>query len=170
VTHVPATATETTAAATGAIDAEAFAADAERITNNVLLDEWLAVYADDAVAEWIADGAYERHAGIEAIREAATAMAGVWRDHRLHVKKTVQCSDAETVALTWTGGFGQDDRQFGTEIWTFRDGLVVRHQMYAYLDVRPSTSLVARLRILMTAPRLALSLVRHQRRARAARA
>jgi len=121
------------------------------------------------VAEWIADGAYERHEGIEAIREGASALAGVWRDHRLHVSKTVQCSDDETVALTWSGGFDGADRQFGTEIWTFRDGLVVRHQMYAYLDVRPSTSLLARLRILMTAPRLALSLNRHQRRARAAR-
>jgi hypothetical protein len=147
------------------VDAEAFAADAERITNNVLLDEWLAVYADDAVAEWIADGAYERHEGIGQIRKAATAMAGVWRDHRLHVRKTVQCANEDTVALTWTGGFGAGDRQFGTEIWTFRDGLVVRHQMYAYLDVRPSTSLVARLRVLATAPRLALSLVRHQQRA-----
>ena len=145
--------------------AEAFAADAERITNNVLLDEWLAVYADDAVAEWIADGAHERHEGIDEIRTAATAMAGVWRDHRLQVRKTVQCADEDTVALTWTGGFRGGDRQFGTEIWTFRDGLVVRHQMYAYLDVRPSNSLVARLRVLATAPRLALSLVRHQRSA-----
>jgi hypothetical protein len=151
------------------IDAHAFAADAERITNGARLDEWLAVYADDAVAEWIADGAYERHEGIDRIREAATAMAGVWRDHGLRVHKTVQCTDGETVALTWTGGFRDGDRQFGTEIWAFRDGLVVRHQMYAYLDVRPSTSLVARLRVLAIAPRLALSLVRHQRRVRRVR-
>jgi hypothetical protein len=150
---------------TTAVDAKAFAADAERITNNALLDEWMAVYANDAVAEWIADGASERHQGIAAIREAATAMAGVWRDHRLQVKKTVQCSDHNTIALTWTGGFDGADRQFGTEIWTFRDGLVIRHQMYAYLDVRPSTSLIARLRVLVTAPRLAISFAGHQRRA-----
>lgn len=161
----PTTTTATATPPAPTVDAEAFAADAERITNNVLLDEWVAVYADDAVAEWIADGAYERHEGIAAIRKAATAMAGVWRDHRLHVRKTVQCADGKTIALTWTGGFDGGHRQFGTEIWTFRDGLVVRHQMYAYLDVRPSSSLVARLRVLATKPRLAVSLVRHQRRA-----
>ena len=159
------TTTDVPTTTSSAIDAKAFAADAERITNNVLLDEWLAVYADDAVAEWIADGAYERHDGIDQIRKAATAMAGVWRDHRLHVRKSVQCADEDTVVLTWTGGFDGGHRQFGTEIWTFRDGLVIRHQMYAYLDVRPSTALLARLHLLATAPRLALSLLRHQRRA-----
>jgi len=153
--------TTTTAAPT--LDAAAFAADAERITNNVLLDEWLSLYHEDAVAEWIADGAYERHAGIDAIRAAATAMAEVWREQRLRVRKTVECADAETIVLTWKGGFRGAERQFGTEIWTLRDGLVVRHQMYAYLDVRPSSSLFARLRILLSAPRVALSLQRHQR-------
>jgi hypothetical protein len=146
------------------LDAAAFAADAERITNAVLLDEWLSLYADDAVAEWIADGAYERHEGIDAIRRAATAMAATWRERRLQVRKHVECADADTVVLTWTGGFDGNTRQFGTEIWTLRDGRVVRHQMYAYLDVRPATSLKARLRVLLSAPRVAVSHVRNQRR------
>jgi len=148
------------------VDAEAFAADAERITNAALLDEWLAVYADDAVCEWIADGAYERHEGIAAIRPAATAMAATWRARRLRVRKTVQCADADTIALTWSGGFDGAERQFGTEIWTLRDGLVVHHQMYAFLDVRPSNSLKAQLRILVNMPRLAISFARNQRRTR----
>ncbi len=152
-----------TTTTTETLDAAAFAADAERITNNVLLDEWLSLYHEDAVAEWIADGAYERHDGREAIVAAATAMAAVWREQQLRVTKTVECADAQTIVLSWKGGFRGAERQFGTEIWTLRDGLVVRHQMYAYLDVRPSSSLRARLRILLAAPRVALSLQRHQR-------
>ena len=153
-----------TTAERSALDAAAFAADAERITNRALLDEWLAIYADDAVAEWIADGAYERHEGIDAIRRAATVMATTWAEQGLRVRKTVQCADEDTIALTWRGGFRGADRQFGTEIWTFRGGLVVRHQMYAYLDVRPSRSLKARLRVLLNAPRVALAFARHEQR------
>jgi hypothetical protein len=37
--------------------------------------------------------------------------------------------------------------------------------MYAYLDVRPSTSLKARLRVLISAPRVAISFARNQARA-----
>ena len=147
------------------LDAAAFAADAERITNNVLLDEWLSLYADDAVCEWIADGASERHEGIEAIRVAATAMAATWTQQRLRVRKTVECADADTIVLNWRGGFGGGERQFGTELWTLRDGRVARHQMYAYLDVRPSTSLRARLRLLLASPRVAVTHARNQARA-----
>jgi ketosteroid isomerase-like protein len=148
------------------LDAVAFAADAERITNDVLLEEWLGLYHDDAVVEWVADGAYERHEGIDAIRRAATAMAATWADQRLRVRKTVECADADTIVLTWRGGFRGAQRQFGTEIWTLRDGRVVRHQMYAYLDLRPSSSLKGRLRLLISAPRVAVSFVRNQGRAR----
>lgn len=160
--------TQTTTNGNGAVpalDAAAFAADAERITNIALLDEWLGLYHQDAVAEWIADGAYERHEGIDAIRRAATGMAATWSDQQLRVRKTVECADEQTIVLTWRGGFRGAERQFGTEIWTLRDGRVARHQMYAYLDVRPSSSLKARLRVLLSAPRVAISFARNQRAA-----
>jgi ketosteroid isomerase-like protein len=152
-----------TTTASRPLDAAAFAAEAERITNTANLDEWLALYHDDAVAEWIADGAVERHEGIAAIRRAATAQATIWREHRLRVRKMPQCADHETIVLTWTGGFGRAQRQFGTEIWTLRDGKVIRHQMYAYLDVRPSASPLARLRLALASPRIALALLRRAR-------
>ena len=148
-------------------DAAVFAADAERITNGALLDEWLSLYHEDAVAEWIADGAYERHEGLDAIRRAATAMAATWSQQSLRVRKTVECADAHTIVLTWRGGFRGAERQFGTEIWTLRDGRVARHQMYAYLDVRPSNTLRARLRVLLNAPRVAISFARNQAQAQA---
>lgn len=142
-----------------ALAATAFAANAERITNQVLTEEWLELYAPDAIAEWIVDGAYERHEGIEAVRAAVRDLASLWRKLGLHVRKTVECADHDTIVISWTGGFRGTDRQFGTEIWTLRQGLVIRHQMYAYLDVRPSTSLLARLRLAATSPRVALALL-----------
>ncbi len=144
-------------------DAVAFAANAERITNHVLTEEWLKLYASEAVAEWIVDGAHERHEGIEAVTAAVLDLAALWRKLDLHVEKTVECADDDTIVISWTGGFGGSDRQFGTEIWTLRGGLVIRHQMYAYLDVRPSTSVVARLRLTATSPRVVLALMTHRR-------
>ncbi|MEV0466543.1 nuclear transport factor 2 family protein [Nocardia tengchongensis] len=143
-------------------DAAGFAANAERITNEALLDEAVALFHDDAVAEWIFDGAYERHEGIREIRSALTAMTSVWRAQRLHVQKTVECVGADTIVLSWRGGFRGDRNQFGTEIWTLRDGLVARHQMYGYLDVRPRTSLTAAIRLVAVAPRTALSAALNQ--------
>lgn len=143
-------------------DAADFAANAERITNEAILDEAVALFHDDAVAEWIFDGAYERHEGIREIRSALTAMTSVWRAQRLHVHKTVECVGADTIVLSWRGGFRGDRNQFGTEIWTLRGGLVARHQMYGYLDVRPRTSLTAAIRLVAVAPRTALSAALNQ--------
>ncbi|UGT55542.1 alpha/beta fold hydrolase [Nocardia asteroides] len=143
-------------------DAAAFAAVVERITNHAQLDEAVALFREDAVAEWIFDGAYERHEGIVAIRSALAVMATVWRQRRLRVRKTVECVGADTIVLSWCGGFGDDERQFGTEIWTLREGRVARHQMYGYLNVRPRASLRAAIRLTIVAPRTALSAARSQ--------
>lgn len=153
---------------TSAIDGEAFAAEAERITNHALLDEWLSLYHEDAIAEWIFDGARERHEGLREIRPAATVLAKLWAEHGLVVKKKVECVSADTVVLTWHGGFHGGHRQFGTEIWTLTEGQVVRHQMYGYLDVRAAGTLRARLRLLLASPRITLSLRRHMKEKSAA--
>ncbi|QZH69446.1 hypothetical protein [Mycolicibacterium farcinogenes] len=144
-------------------DAERFAADAERMTNGVLLDEWLMIYRDDAVAEWIADGVIQRHVGIDEISRAARVLAGVWRDENLRVTKTVEAVTSDTIVLTWNGGFRDGNKQFGTEFWTFADdGKVINHRMYAYLDLRPQNSLKSYIRLLVTSPRVALSFTRHR--------
>ncbi|MDL4817341.1 nuclear transport factor 2 family protein [Actinomadura opuntiae] len=148
----------------GTLDAAAFAAEAERMTNQALLEEWLALYHPDAVADWVVDGAAQRYAGIDAIRPAATVLAEVWRACRLRVRKIPQCADATTVVLTWEGGFRGRANQLGTEIWTFRGDRVARHQMYGYLDVRPRSSLWARTRVLLTDPRTAVGVLTREAR------
>lgn len=144
--------------------ATAFMAEAERITNDALGDEWLALYAPDAVAEWVVDGAYERHEGLDALRRAVAAQAALWRREGLRVTKHLECASEDTVVLTWRGGFGGGDRQFGTEIWTLEGGRVTHHQMYAYQDVRPVSSPWARLRLLIMDPRVTLAALRERRR------
>jgi hypothetical protein len=148
----------------GTLDPAAFAAEAERMTNDALLQEWLALYRPDAVAEWTFDGAAQRYDGIDEIRPAATALAEVWRVRRLHVRKIPRCGDADTIVLTWEGGFRGRTNQTGVEIWTFREGLVVRHQIYGYLDVRPRSSLWARVRVLLTDPRTAIGVLSREAR------
>ncbi|MET9211677.1 MULTISPECIES: nuclear transport factor 2 family protein [unclassified Nocardia] len=143
-------------------DVSHFAAEAERIANEGLVEELLDLFAPDAVADWIMDGAHDHHQGIDAIRAATTELVAVGKALRLHVRKTVQSADDDTIVLTWTGGFGRSNRQFGTEIWTFRDGLVVRQQMYSYLDVRPKTSPLAGLRLLATSPAVVTTLVKYR--------
>lgn len=143
-------------------DISKFAADIERITNDGLVDELLALFTPDAVADWIMDGAHDRHEGIEAIRKATIELVSVGKTLGLHVRKTVQCADQNSIVLTWTGGFGPANRQFGTEIWTFRNGLVIRQQMYTYLDIRPSTSPLASLRLLGVSPKVVASLLKYR--------
>ncbi|MGV9711902.1 nuclear transport factor 2 family protein [Gordonia sp. NPDC003424] len=142
--------------------AQQFLADAQRITNEGLVDELLVRFADDAVAEWIMDGAADTYRGIDQIRAAATELFDVCHTLGLRVHKTLECEGADTLVFSWTGGFNGGTGQFGTEIWTFRGGLIVRHQMYSYLDVRPSTSPLAALRLTATAPKVVGALLRYR--------
>lgn len=152
-------------------DAQSFAATAERITNHGTADELLALFADDATADWIIDGAHDQHRGTAAIATAAADLFEIGHALKLHVTKTVECADENTIVLSWTGGFGnghpngKPGRQFGTEIWTFRDQLVIRQQMYTYLDVRPSTSPLAGARLLLTGPAVVRETVKQRVRA-----
>jgi|GEM_PF-3686217 len=147
------------------IDAAAFVAAAQRITDEAALEDALALFHPDCVAEWIFDGLYERHEGIDAIRRALGATMDVFRDHRMAGRKILECHDEQTIVNTWRGGFRGDDRQFGTEIWTLREGLVVHHQMYIYLRLVPRwsmTGILRQLRILLTSPRIATSQLKHE--------
>lgn len=143
-----------------------FVAEAERLTNNYSIAEPLALFAPDCVAEWVFDGVYQRHEGIEAIAHAMRTMVAVNRRLGLHGDKSLVCADDTTIVNTWQGGFRGDRRQFGTEIWTLRDGLVVHHRMNIYLRLRSADSPAGRLRMLLGAPRTALAWFRYDLRPR----
>jgi hypothetical protein len=130
------------------LDPRAWVNNNERITNDADRDAWLALYAPDAVFEAITDGGYDRLEGLPAIESAVGALIGVLAEHRLRVQKRFVSATQDTVVNTWSGGFAGRNRQFGTEIWTLRDALVVRHEQYTFLDVRPSSHFWSRVRAL----------------------
>ncbi|MDL9948664.1 nuclear transport factor 2 family protein [Gordonia sp. ABSL11-1] len=140
-------------------DANAFVALLETISNDALADEWIGLYAPDATVEWIVDGSVARYHGIDEIGPAVEELTTLWRALHLRVRTTVACSDATTVALTYTGGFDGKVNQRGAEIWTFRDQRVVRHQMFAYLNVLPEDSFLGRLRVAAMSPRVAFTVL-----------
>lgn len=158
---------ESVAAKPVAPDPEAFVAKAQRITNNADVAEAIKLFHPECVAEWVFDGIYARYEGIDAIQRALTATLGVFCDHRLSGRKTLACSNDNTIVNTWRGGFRNRDHQRGTEIWTFRDGRVIHHQMYIYLHLTPRWSilgLLRQLRLVIAAPRVALSQLKHELR------
>lgn len=149
------------------IDPAAWVANNERITNEADLDGWLALYAPDAVLEMVTAGAFERADGIEEIRPMVEAVVETCSRFELKIEKEFVAASGDVVVNRWSGGFRGRSRQFGTEIWTLRGDLAVRHEMYTFLDVRPATDLRAGVRALLAGePRVVLALDRRRRRLR----
>lgn len=147
-------------------DPGAFVAEAERLTNSHDAEGASANYAPGAVLELVTDGALERHVGPAAIREAWRVVLHAGRARGFRVRKTLVAVDGDTIVNRWEGEIGGRDRARGIETWRFdADGLIVEHVLFSFLDVRPSTSLVARARIAIGGPRTALTLLREQRKA-----
>ncbi|MDB4976977.1 MAG: SnoaL-like protein, partial [Myxococcaceae bacterium] len=102
-----------------------------------------------------------RFEGMAAIETSARAMATVFLKYELHVEKKFVCATGSVIVNTWTGGFEGRDKQFGVEIWTLRDDLVVHQEQYMFLEVQSSRSLRAQLRLLLAGePRVMVSLAR----------
>jgi ketosteroid isomerase-like protein len=131
------------------IDPRAWVSNNERITNEVDLEGWLALYAQDAVFEAVTDGAYDRCDGLDEIAAAVRLLGPILAKHRLRVQKRFVSATRDVIVNAWSGGFQGRDRQFGTELWTLRDGLVVRHEQYMFSDVLPSGHGQAQLRSLL---------------------
>jgi hypothetical protein len=147
-------------------DAHAFLAEAERLTNAHDAIGAAAIYAADAVLELVTDGAREDHRGAAAIRRAWQVTLGAGARRGFRVRKTLVAADDDVIVNRWEGTIGRSDRVRGMESWRFDDsGRVVEHHAWTFLDVRPATGLVARLRLAATAPRTAVAFLRAERAA-----
>jgi hypothetical protein len=148
------------------VDPQAWVANNERITHEGALEDWIALYTDDAVRESIVDGGVERNEGIDEITHAAQILVKVFVAHNIAIKKQLVSATEDVIVNTWTGGFDGHQNQRGVEIWKLRDGLVEHQQMYTFLDVRPMESLRARLRAMFGGElRVKLTLLRETARA-----
>ena len=152
--------------ATMPADPAAFVAAAEQITNDRDAAAVAAVFAPDADSVIITDGAEERFHGREHIHRAWQALLAALERRRLYVSKALVTAGDGVIVNTWRGSLNGRTDARGIEVWHFdADGLVREHQLYNYLSVRPSTSLLARLKLGLAYPRTGLTLLREQRRA-----
>jgi ketosteroid isomerase-like protein len=146
-------------------DPVAFVAAAERATNEYDLEAAAAVYADGAVMQSVTDGAEERFDGAEAIREAWRGYFEGMRTTGFQLAKSLVSADADTIVNSYESSFRDGRSGRGIETWRFDDeGKVREHHMYSFLEVRPSSSLVQQLRLLISYPRIALAFLRATRR------
>lgn len=145
-------------------DPVAFVAEAQRLTNTHDFAGAAAVYAPDARLELVTDGAVEWHEGRDAIQQAWQVVLDAGRAQGFQVVKEVVTASADTVVNRWEGSFGGRGACRGIESWTFgAEGLVVEHRAETFLSVRPASSWRARLRLLVTSPRVALGFARAER-------
>lgn len=147
-------------------DPAAFVAAAEAGINAYDLDATAAVYARDGLLENYVDGAFEGWDGGDAIRDAWSAYLDAMRERRFTLRKTLLSAADDTIVNTWTGSLGGRTDAQGIEYWRFDgDAKVREHRMYTLMNVKPSTSPLARLRMAAAYPLSALAFLRARKRA-----
>ena len=146
-------------------DPEGFLAAAVRIAEAGDADTAIALYAEDAVFEIVNDGAHQRFAGLDEVARAQRALMTVFRARHARFAKSLTAATETTIVNEWRGRVAGSAAARGTEIWEFNaDGKVRRHRLYSFLNVKPSTSPLAQLRIALAYPRTALTMAASFRR------
>jgi ketosteroid isomerase-like protein len=146
-------------------DPVAFVAAAEDAINHYDLEATAGLYADAALLHSVTDGAEEHFEGADAIRTAWAGYLEGMRSTGFQLSKTLVSADGETLVNSYESSFRDGRSGRGIETWRFdSEGRVVDHHMYSFFEVRPSGSLVQRLRLLMMYPRIGLAFLRATRR------
>ena len=147
-------------------DPAAFVAAAELGINDYDLDATAGAYAPDGRLENYVDGAFEAWDGGDAIRSAWGAYLDAMRERGFTLRKTLLSATGDTIVNTWTGSLGGRTDAHGIEYWRFDgDGKVREHRMYSLMNVKPSTSPLARLRMALAYPLSSLAFLRARKRA-----
>ena len=145
-------------------DPRAFVAAAERGINGRDLDATASVYSPDARLTSLTDGAIETYTGSDAIRRAWSGYLAAFADRGFRLEKQLLTAADDTIVNTWTGTLGGRTEARGIEYWRFDDdGRVREHEMYSYLNAKPSTSPLQRLRLMLAYPVTALAFLRRGR-------
>lgn len=145
-------------------DPAEFVAAAERGINQRDLEATVRVYADDGLLEAITDGAIERFVGTDEIRAGWAGYLQAMDQRGFSLRKQLRAVEGETIVNEWTGTLGGRTKAIGIEHWTFDDdGKVRMHRMYSFLNIKPSTSALQRLRLFLTYPVSAVAFLRATR-------
>lgn len=142
-------------------DPAAFVAAAERGINERDLDATAGPYAPGATLVAVTDGARERFEGAAAIRAAWAGYLDGMRSTSFALRKKLVTAAGDTIVNTWTSDFGGRTPGGGIETWRFdAEARVREHTMWTFFEIRPSTDLVQRLRLLAAHPRIAAAFLR----------
>jgi len=145
-------------------DPRAFIASAERGINGRDLEATVGVYSPDAMMQTITDGAAEMFSGSSEIRAAWASYLQAMEKRDFRLAKTLISTSDDVIVNEWTGTLGGHTESRGIEYWVFdNEGQVREHRLFSFLNVKPSTSLLQRLRLGLAYPRSALSFLRAQR-------
>jgi hypothetical protein len=107
------------------------------------------------------DGALESYHGLPEIQGAWRVYMTVLRSVGLRLKKRLLVASGEVIMNDWHGELANGAMARGVERWRFdAQARVVEHDMFTHLDVRPSTSTLQRLRLLVCQPRIAIPFLR----------
>lgn len=148
-------------------DPAGFVAAAERAINDYDLEATVAPYAPDATLESLTEGARERFDGADSIRRGWRGYLAGMRSTGFRLRKTLLTASDGVLVNTWESDFRGRTHGAGIEIWRFdSEGRVSAHRMYTFFEIRSSTDLLQRLRLLITHPRLAVAFLRATLRAR----
>ena len=146
-------------------DPSEFIAAAERGINQRDLEATASVYADDALLEAITDGAVERFLGADEIRAGWEGYLKAMDQRGFSLRKQLRAVEGDTIVNEWTGTLGGRTKAIGIEHWTFDDGGKVRmHRMYSFLNIKPSTNPLQRLRLTLNYPLTAIAFLRARSR------
>jgi len=143
------------------LDAAAFVAEAERMTNERDVDGIRDVFASDGHWTAVLDGTVIESNGIDEILRDWALLCAVMDRRRMIVAKTLVISDTTTIVNEWVGTINGRDAARGIEVWVRdQDGMVIDQRLYGFTDVRPDSSPVQNLRMLASHPLTALAFVR----------
>jgi ketosteroid isomerase-like protein len=146
-------------------DPGAFVAATEQALNHRDMQATVAVYSPDAVMESEQDDLHDRFVGAEAIRAAWQRLFEEMTASGMEVSKTLESAQGATVLARYEARLADGRSGGGIETWRFDEaGLVVEHHLYGFVQARPPGGLRARLRLLMSFPRVGLALLRDRRR------
>ncbi|NYJ02949.1 ketosteroid isomerase-like protein [Nocardioides thalensis] len=144
--------------------AQAFVAEAERMTNQRDVDGIRDVFAEDGHQVAVLDGILIESRGIDEIHSAWRTMCAFMERRAMFVEKSLVAADRTTIVNEWTGTVAGRRSARGIEVWRRgEDGRVVDQRLYGFLDPRPESSPVAGLRMLASHPLTALALARARR-------
>lgn len=143
----------------------AFLEAAERAVNERDLAAAVAPYDVAARLDNVTDGAREIYVGRESITRAWTGYLRAMAKCDFSLRKSLVTAAPELIVNRWEGAFGAAQGAEGLEIWHLRGDRVIAHELYGFFAVRHSRDLLARLRVALVRPRVAITFLREQRRA-----